>query len=52
MTAAPCTVTAYIMANNMGGDGEFTSGVVMLSTLLSTITITMWLMLLKGMGLV
>ena len=52
MTAAPCTVTAYIMANNMGGDGEFTSGVVMLSTLLSTITITMWLMLLNGFGLV
>ncbi|MBE6878150.1 MAG: AEC family transporter [Ruminococcaceae bacterium] len=52
MTAAPCTVTAYIMANNMGGDGEFTSGVVMLSTLLSTVTITMWLMVLKGFGLV
>lgn len=52
MTAAPCTVTAYIMANNMGGDGEFTSGVVMLSTMLSTVTITLWLVLLKGFGLV
>ena len=52
MTAAPCTVTAYIMANNMGGDGEFTSGSVMLGTLLSTVTITLWLTILKSTGLV
>ena len=52
MAASPCTVTAYIMANAMGGDGEFSCGTVMMSTLLSTVTITMWLTILKSFALI
>ena len=52
MAASPCTVTAYIMANAMGGDGEFSCGTVMMSTLLSTVTITMWLTMLKSFALI
>lgn len=52
MSASPCTVTAYIMARSMGGDAEFSSGSVMMSTLLSTVTITFWLTLLKNMALI
>ena len=48
MAASPCTVSAYIMASAMGGDSEFSCGTVMMSTLLSTITITMWLTILKS----
>ena len=52
MAASPCTVTAYIMANAMGGDGEFSCATVMMSTLLSTVTITFWLTLLKSLALI
>ena len=52
MTASPCTVTAYIMARSMGGDAEFSSGSVMMSTLLSTVTITFWLTVLKSLALI
>ncbi|MBP1554381.1 MAG: AEC family transporter [Oscillospiraceae bacterium] len=52
MAASPCTVTAYIMANAMGGDGEFSCGSVMMSTLLSTVTITFWLTVLKSFALI
>ena len=52
MTSSPCTVTAYIMAKSMGGDGEFSSGAVMMSTLLSTVTITFWLTLLRNLALI
>lgn len=52
MSASPCTVTTYIMAKSMGGDAEFSSGSVMVSTLLSTVTITFWLTLLKALTLI
>lgn len=52
MTASPCTVTAYIMAKAMGGDAEFSSGAVMMSTLLSTVTITFWLTVLRNLALI
>lgn len=50
MLGSPTTVTCFIMAKNMGHEGSFTSSAVMLTTLLSAFTMTMWLYILKSLG--
>lgn len=50
MLGSATTVSAYVMARNMGHDGSLTSGVVMLTTLLSAFTLTFWLWLLRSLG--
>lgn len=52
MLASPTTVSCYIMAKNMGHEGSFSSGVIMLTTLLSAFTMTGWLFLCRSMGLI
>ena len=52
MLGLPSTVSGYVMARNMGYEGAVNSSVVMLTTLLSSVTITFWLWLLKSHGLV
>lgn len=52
MLGLPTTVSAFVMARGMGHDGTLTSSVVMLSTLLSSVTLTAWLWLLRSLGLV
>lgn len=52
MLGLPSTVSGYVMARNMGYEGDVNSSVVMLTTLLSSVTITFWLWLLKSHGLV
>lgn len=52
MLGAPTTVSCYIMAKNMGHDGTLTSGTVVATTFLSSISITFWLFVLRSMGLV
>lgn len=52
MLGLPSTVSGYVMARNMGYEGAVNSSVVMLTTLLSSVTITFWLWLLKSQGLV
>lgn len=52
MLGAPTTVSCYIMAKNMGHDGTLTSSVVVATTFLSSITITVWLFLLRSFGLI
>lgn len=47
MLAAPTTPSCYIMAKNMGHEGVLTSSVVVATTLLSSITLTGWIYLLK-----
>ena len=48
----PSTVSGYVMARNMGYEGTVNSSVVMLTTLLSSVTLTFWIWLLKSNGLV
>ncbi len=50
MTGSPATVTCYIMAKNMNNDEVLSSNVVVITTLLSSITITAWVFLLRSMG--
>ncbi|MDR2286014.1 MAG: AEC family transporter [Prevotellaceae bacterium] len=48
--ATPTAVTSFIMAENMGCDGEISAHIVVLSTALSAITIFLFIFALKSMG--
>ncbi len=50
MLGAPTTPSCYIMAKNMGHEGVLTSSVVVTTTVLSSISLTFWLFLLKSLG--
>lgn len=47
MLGAPTAVSAYIMARNTGYEGVLSSGCIVFSTFLSSITISFWLFVLK-----
>ena len=51
MLSAPATPSCYIMAKNMGNDGELTASVVVATTLLAAFTLTGWIFILKTLGL-
>ena len=50
MTGSPSTVTCYIMAKNMNNDEVLSSNTIVLTTLFSSITITVWVYVLRVMG--
>ena len=50
MTAAPVALGSYAMAVSMDGDGRLTAEVVVISTVLSCVTIPIWLFILKTAG--
>jgi len=45
MAALPVSTVAYVLAKRMGGDGDTIAAQVMLSTLLSMLTMPLWLLL-------
>ncbi len=52
MLGSPTTVTCYIMAKNMGNDEVLSSSVVVMATLVSSVTLTLWVFLLKSLALI
>ena len=48
LTGAPTTVSSYIMAKNMNNDGALASGIVVMTTLLSSVTLTLIIFILKS----
>ena len=52
MLGSATTISSYIMARNMGHNGSLTAGTVMLTTLFSAFTLTLWLFILKSLNLV
>lgn len=52
MLGAPTTVSSYIMAKNMNHEGVLTSSVVVATTFLSSLSLTLWLFLLRSKGLI
>lgn len=52
MAGSPTTVSCFVMAKNMGHKGALTSTVVMLTTILSAFTLTLWLYVIKSLGLI
>ena len=52
MLASPSTVACYIMARNMRNDAQLVSGIVMITTLVSSVTITALVFILRSLGLI
>lgn len=52
MLGAPTTVSCYIMAKNMYNDDVLTSSIIVCATLISAITLTFWIYLLKTFSLI
>ena len=52
MLGSATTVSCFVMARNMGHEGTLSSGVIMMTTLLSAFTLTMWLDVLRSFGVV
>ncbi len=50
MLAAPTTISSYVMAKSMDNDHILTSNAIMLTTLLSSVTLTLWVFLLRSIG--
>ena len=50
MLGSPTTVSSCIMAKNTGNDGILTSSIIVLTTLLSSLTLTLWIFVLKSFG--
>lgn len=50
LTGAPTTVSSYIMAKNMGNDSVLASGIVVATTLLSSVTLTGIIFILRCYG--
>lgn len=50
MLGSPATVSCYIMAKNTKNDAILTSSIIVLTTLLSSVSLTMWIYILKSMG--
>lgn len=50
MLGSPATVSCYIMAKNTGNDHILTSSIIVLTTLLSSVTLTVWIFILKSVG--
>lgn len=52
MAGAPTTPSSYIMAKEMHNDSVLSSSIIVVSNLLSAISITLWIFLLKSGGLI
>lgn len=50
MLGSPTTPSCYIMAKNMKNDGVLTSSVIAATTLLSSVTLTFWIFLMRFFG--
>ena len=52
MLASPTTVSSFVMAKATENDGVLTSSVIVLTTLLSSVTLTLWIYILKSFALI
>ncbi len=52
MLGSPATPTCYIMAKNMGHEGVLSSSTIVVTTLLSSITLTLWIFLLRSLEVI
>ncbi|MBH1940006.1 AEC family transporter [Mobilitalea sibirica] len=52
MLATPTAMNAYIMTKKLGGDGEISAGIIVLTVLLSVVTIPMGAYIFKLLGII
>ncbi len=50
MLGSPTTPSSYIMAKNMGHDGVLSSSAIVVTTLVSAVTLTFWIFIMRAMG--
>ena len=50
MSGSPTAAASFVMANNMRADGTLTANAVLLSTVLSAVSITLWLYVMRSFG--
>lgn len=50
MCGSPTTVTSFVMAKGFGNNGDLSGAAVLITTLLSSVTLTGWLFLLRTLG--
>lgn len=50
MLGSTSTPTCYIMARNLGHEGSFSVSVIVLTTMLSALTLTFWIFLIRYLG--
>jgi len=51
MSATPCAVASFAMAQQMDSDGELAGNCVIFSSALSCITMFLWVFITKNLGL-
>lgn len=49
---SPAAVNSYIMARSMNHDADLASGIIVMSSILGAVTMTMWVFVMRCMGLV
>ena len=52
MLTSATTVSSFVMAKNMGHEGTLTSVTVMLTTVFSAFSVTLWLFILRTLALI
>ena len=52
MLGSTSTPTCYIMARNLGHEGTLTASVIVLTTVCSAFTLTLWIFLGRSLGLI
>ncbi len=52
MFASPTATASYIMAVNLGNDGDLSSSIIVYTTLFSAATVTAWIFLLRSLSLI
>lgn len=52
MFASPTATASYIMAVNLGNDGDLSSSIIVYTTLFSAATVTAWIFLLRSLALI
>ena len=52
MFGAPTTVTSFVMARSYGHEGTVSSNTVVITTLVSAFTLTMWIFIVRGLGMI
>ncbi|WP_075672254.1 AEC family transporter [Anaerostipes sp. 992a] len=52
MLGSPTTVSCYIMAKNMSNDAVLTSSIIVMATLLSSVSLTFWVFVLRTTGFI
>jgi predicted permease len=52
MLGSPATATGYVMAQNMGNDADLSSSIIVMTTLLSSVTLTLFIFICRAAGMI